>query len=86
MLRDEINLHIPPEKQMTALFDLVVHNLAATIATRDFIFSKLLNMSEPTFTKEKIFDMLTEFNTIQKEQIEQIRTELYANLMTKYAE
>ncbi len=84
MAKEIINLNIPPEKQMSAVFDLLIENLAATFALQDFIFMKLMNMTGDN--KEQIENKLEGFLKDQKRHIEHFQTEITAAVMTKYAE
>jgi len=80
----EINLQIPPDKQMLAIFDLLIENLASTFALQDFVFMKLMNMSGDKM--KQIDNKLEGFIKNQKKIIEQYKTEIMASFMSKYAE
>jgi len=80
----EINLQIPPDKQMLAIFDLLIESLASTFALQDFVFMKLMNMSGDKM--KQIDNKLEGFIKNQKKIIEQYKTEIMASFMSKYAE
>lgn len=82
MSKNLTNLHIPPEKQMSAIFDLLIENLAATFALQEFIFMKLMNMSGDN--REQVNNKLDDFLKHQKEQIESLHLEITASVMSKY--
>jgi hypothetical protein len=84
MSKEEINLHIPREKQNSVMIDLLIENLAATFTLQDFVFMKLMNMSGDNM--EQIGSKLEGFLSSQKKQIEQFQTEITASIMSKYSE
>lgn len=75
------DFRIPTEKQMLAIFDLLIENIASTFALQDFIFLKLTDMSG-----EHSNEKFSGFIQNQKKEIERYKTEIMTSFMSKYAE
>lgn len=86
MAKEEINMHIPQHKQLTVILDMIIETNATVCALQDFLFFKLMEISQPDKSKEYIMDLSDKFIQSQKEYIERLRPEIMANLMSKYSE
>jgi hypothetical protein len=86
MTKEEINMHVPPHKQLTAILDMIIETNAAVCALQDFLFFKLMEISQPDKNQEDIMNLSDAFIQSQKEHIERLRPKIMANLMSKYSE
>ena len=86
MAKEQINMHIPPHKQLTAILDMIIKTNATVCALQDFLFFKLMEISHSDKTHDEIMNLSDAFIQSQKEHIERLRPEIMANLMSKYSE
>lgn len=79
-------MHIPQHKQLAAILDMIIDTNATVCALQEFLFLKLMETSHSDKTQNEIMDLSDAFIQSQKEQIERLRPEIMANLMSKYFE